>query len=119
MQCYWKKSLLSTIKNIKAKSVDELSGRKTDIINPSDELLKAFIERGKHTNSQAFVIRYSDQKNRHTLYIDHFMILFKDTSVALNAANFIKFCSQQMDIDRCSLIFEETKEQNVKAEWHY
>lgn len=48
MRCYWKKSLLSTIKNIKAKSVDELSGRNTDIVNPTDELLKAFIEMGKN-----------------------------------------------------------------------
>lgn len=129
LKCYWKKSLLSTIKNIKAKSVDELSGRNTDIINPSDELLKAFIEKGKHANQQAFVIRYSDQKNIHTLYMDHLMIMFKnlstantssaDSSIDINAANFVKFCSKQMDVDRCCTIFEETKEQNVKAEWYY
>lgn len=47
------------------------------------------------------------------------MILFKDTSLVLNADNFYQFCSEQMKSERCSEVFDETKEQSVKAEWYY
>lgn len=81
--CYWKKSLLSTIKNVKTKTVDELSGCNTNIDNPSKELLQAFVEMGKTSNKNAGVIRYN-VTNRDTLYMDHLMILFKDTKMAKN-----------------------------------
>lgn len=51
--------------------------------------------------------------------MDHLMILFKDTSLTLNADNFIKFCSEQMKSERCDKVFDETKDQSLKADWYY
>lgn len=45
--CYWKKSILSTIKNLKSKTVDELSNHSTVLAGANDTLLKEFIELGK------------------------------------------------------------------------
>lgn len=91
--CYWKKSVLSTIKNLKAKTVDELSGRNTDIERAEDSLLKMFIDRGKDTNKTAFVIRYSEHRKEKTLYIDHLMLAFMDSRRKFTHTNFINFCS--------------------------
>lgn len=42
-----------------------------------------------------------------------------DTSLTLNADNFIKFCSEKMKSERCDKVFDETKEQSLKADWCY
>lgn len=120
--CYWKKSILSTVKGIKSKTVDEFCGKSTAMKNVDNDILAQFIEMGKITNQHAGVIRYSpENRMKVTLYIDHLVISFLENNAEaeFTAKNFIAYCSQEMTADRCTKVFEETLEQSSKAEWYY
>lgn len=119
--CYWKKSVLSTVKEVKSKTIDELCKRSTDFTGFDDSLLKAFIERGKESNKTAFVIRYSECRKKKNLYIDHLMIWFKNTynEDQHSCNNFLSYCTKEMTSNLCQKIYTETLDQSAKAEWYY
>lgn len=120
--CYWKKATLSTIKNIKSKTVDELSNRNTNLNGSNNCLLKEFIEIGKTSNCDAGVIRYSEYGIKPTLYMDHLIICFieKYGNVdKLTCHNFLSFCKEEMTNDVCEKIRFETEEQAAKNQWYH
>ena len=112
---------MSTVKQLKAKTVDELCGRPTDFDSCDDSLLKAFIERGKDTNPTAFVIRYSECRKTKQLYMDHLMIWFLETYTesTLTCDKFLEYCSEKMTALSCQKVYDETMDQNTKAQWYY
>lgn len=120
--CYWKKAILSTVRNIKSKTVDELSNRNTDLSGASDTLLKKFIQIGKDVNENAGVIRHSEHGIKQTMYIDHLMILYTERHAAKptpTCEEFLSFCCGEMSHDICKRIFESTKDQSKKSEWYH
>ncbi|KAJ6642920.1 hypothetical protein Bhyg_07876, partial [Pseudolycoriella hygida] len=118
--CYWKKSILSTVKNVKTKTVDELSKHSTVLAGASNTLLEEFIELGKETNASAGVIRYSQYGARETGYMDHFMLSFVERfAKEPTCSDFLTYCSQQMSDHFCKKVFHETKEQSEKNQWYY
>lgn len=122
IHCYWKKSILSTVKGIKSKTVDELCGKSTALQHVDNDIVEKFIEIGKSNNKDAGVIRYSSENRfKITLYIDHLVISFLEhhSEDEFNSQKFISFCSREMTPDRCIQIFQETLDQNTKAEWFY
>lgn len=114
---YWKKSLLTSIKGLKTKKIDELSSVSTDLAGADDSLLKTFIEAGKESNKEAAVIRYSEHAKRKTLFMDHLVLdlLESKSKDELTCEHFLSFCSQQMTPYDCSKIFKETEEQHPRA----
>lgn len=121
VKCYWKRSILSTVKGLKSKTIDELSMRSTKLAVVDNSLLQEFITLGRDCNKQSGVIRYSTgNRNKITLYVDHLMISFREshTEEEITAKNFLSFCSQQMTTDRCLKVYNETIDQNKKAEWY-
>lgn len=113
---------MSTVKNIKSKTVDELSNRNTDLPVADDKVLKEFIELGKESNKDAGVIRYSEhgENMKHTLYMDHLIISFAEKyGKEPTCDQFLEFCSEEMTECRCQKIFGQTKEQAAKSQWYY
>lgn len=119
--CYWKKSLLSTVKGIKSKTVDELSLKSTVMKAVDDRMLKEFIALGKDCNRNAFIIRYSEENRKKiTLYVDHLFIAFTEAyPQQITVENFTTFCVQEMTPDRCLRVHNETLDQSSKSEWYY
>ncbi|KAJ6639439.1 hypothetical protein Bhyg_12184 [Pseudolycoriella hygida] len=118
--CYWKKSILSTVKNVKTKTVDELSKHSTVLVGASNTLLEECIELGKETNASAGVIRYSQYGARETGYMDYFMLSFVERfAKEPTCSDFLTYCSQQMSDHFCKKVFHETKEQSEKNQWYY
>lgn len=114
--------MLSRVKGLKTKTIDELCGRSTVLKKVDDDILKQFIDLGKSTNKDAGVIRYSQENMaKVTLYIDHLVLPFLELrgKDEFNVKNFVTFCSQEMTVDRCRKVFNATFEQSSKSEWHY
>lgn len=118
--CYWKKSLLSTVKSLKAKTTDELSGVCTDITSSDDSSLRKFVALGESANEGSTIIKYSDKSvMKKTLYMDHLVDQFKETGHLFTCQNFLLFCAKEMTDSDCAKIFDETKEQSSKAQWFH
>lgn len=108
VECYWKKLALSTVKGVKSKSIDELSGVCTDVVCNNAVLVK-FIDLGISKNHEAGVIRYSPNiVMKKTLYMDHFVIHFTETQEEFTCANFLRYCQNEMVPEMCQKIFNET-----------
>lgn len=104
---------MSTVKSLKAKTVDELCGVCTDIIVADDSLLKEFIELGEIVNKNSMIVRYG-KKNimSDTLYMDHLVFRFEQTLEPFTCHNFLLFCEKHMSDGDCAKIFDDTKEQS-------
>lgn len=108
------------MKNIKCKSVDELSGVCTDLSGSDDSVLTQFIKIGETVNKCSTMVRYAEKNFLETtLYMDHLVIRFNETGKVSSCKNFLLFCQSQMSDDLCEKIFDETREQSSKAQWYY
>lgn len=120
VECYWKKSVLSSVgTSIKFMYATELGNKPKPVPEVPSTFLQQVKEEAKYHNSKSQLLKHINEERNSSLSLHNLIHNFVDEHQHGDDADlFLNFCSQAMDSNLCSLALKNTEMQCNSPSWH-